>query len=51
MLRPTIIAGLLAACTLAGSPPAATSPIEPEPCRVESSPPTAQDLPEPRSAS
>jgi hypothetical protein len=45
MHRATIIAGLLAAVTVAGAPPAAQPQTEPEPCRVESSPPTAQDLP------
>lgn len=43
-MRRVTIAGLLAAVTLAGAPPAAHSQTEPEPCRVTLPQPTAQDL-------
>ncbi|HOQ98187.1 MAG TPA: hypothetical protein PLJ35_05145 [Anaerolineae bacterium] len=45
MHRATIIAGLLAAVTVAGAPPAAQPQTGPEPCRVAVPQPTAQDLP------
>ena len=49
-MRPTIIAaGLL--LTLAGWTGAQQTQTEPQPCRIESSPPTLQDLPRAWSAS
>jgi len=50
MHRATIIAAAALALTLAGLT-SAGSQTEPEPCRVESSPPTLQDLPRAWSAS